>query len=111
MSYLDDTEFATNPDPRCPCILLLDTSSSMKNAPIDALNQGLQAFQLDLRQDELARRRVEIAIVTFGNGGVRTEQPFITADQFQAPTLTANGATPMGEAIKHALSLLHERKK
>lgn len=111
MSYLDDAEFVTNPDPRCPCILLLDTSSSMKNAPINALNQGLQAFQLDLRQDDMARRRVEIAIVTFGNGGVRTEQAFVTADQFQAPTLSANGATPMGEAINHALSMLRERKK
>ncbi len=29
-----DAEFAENPEQRCPCILLLDTSSSMNGAPI-----------------------------------------------------------------------------
>lgn len=36
-----DPEFTDNPDPRCACVLLLDTSSSMSGAPIAALNQGL----------------------------------------------------------------------
>ena len=26
----DQVEFAENPEPRCPCVLLLDTSGSMK---------------------------------------------------------------------------------
>ena len=34
----DAVEFAENPEPRCPCILLLDTSGSMQRAPIAALN-------------------------------------------------------------------------
>jgi uncharacterized protein YegL len=109
MNYLDDIEFVTNPDPRCPCILLLDTSGSMDGRPIDALNRGLQAFQVDLAQDALAQRRVEIAIVTFGNG-VRMWQEFVTADQFQAPTLAAGGDTPMGQAIELAISMLRDRK-
>jgi uncharacterized protein YegL len=110
MSYLDDTEFALNPDPRCPCVLLLDTSSSMNGEPVTALNQGLQSFQVDIRQDALAQRRVEIAIVSFGNGGVKTLQDFVTANQFEAPTLSAAGNTPMGEAINRALDMLRERK-
>ena len=28
------TEFAENPEPRCPCLLLLDTSGSMAGKPI-----------------------------------------------------------------------------
>src|ERR1022692_2452903 len=60
-------EFAENPDPRCACVLLLDTSGSMSGSPIDALNQGLQTFQSDIQEDALAKRRVEIAIVTFGS--------------------------------------------
>lgn len=111
MSYLDDTEFALNPDPRCPCILLLDTSSSMNGEPVTALNQGLHSFQVDIRQDALAQRRVEIAIVSFGNGGVKTLQDFVTANQFEAPTLSASGNTPMGEAINRALDMLRERKR
>ena len=31
-------EFAENPEPRCPCVLLLDTSASMTGTPIQALN-------------------------------------------------------------------------
>jgi len=29
-------EFADNPEPRCPCLLLLDTSHSMQGSPIAA---------------------------------------------------------------------------
>jgi uncharacterized protein YegL len=103
-------EFAENPDPRCPCVLLLDTSGSMAGAPIAALNAGLRAFQDDVRQDELASRRVEVAIVTFGHGGVQTVQELVTAGQFVAPTLSPGGATPMGAAIEAGLDLLRRRK-
>ena len=110
MSYLDEVEFVTNPDPRCPCVLLLDTSGSMGGAAIDALNQGLLAFQNDIRNDALAQRRVEVAIVTFGDGGVQIIQEFITAGKFEAPILTAGSGTPMGEAIHRGLDMLRDRK-
>ena len=66
MPSLDEAvEFAENPEPRCPCVLLLDTSSSMQGLPIDALNQGLRTFKDELMKDPLASRRVEVAVVTF----------------------------------------------
>ena len=37
-------EFAENPEPRCPCVLLLDTSGSMQGDPIEELNRGIQGF-------------------------------------------------------------------
>ena len=110
MNYLDDVEFATNPDPRCPCLLLLDTSGSMAGAPIQALNQGLQTFQMDIVKDALAQRRVEVGIITFGNGGVRQVQDFVTVGNFQAPTLSVSGDTPMGEAINRGIEMLRARK-
>ena len=58
-------EFATNPEPRCACVLLLDVSGSMGGRPIAALNEGLRAFAADLAKDGLASQRVEVAIVTF----------------------------------------------
>ncbi len=106
-----EAEFAMNPDPRCACVLLLDTSGSMAGAPLLALNKGLQSFQQDLQEDALAKRRVEVAIVTFGNNGVQKVQDFVTADQFAAPTLVAGGVTPMGEGINTALDLVTQRKK
>src|SRR5262245_10239271 len=36
-------EFADNPEPRCPCVLLVDTSGSMKGDRIRALTDGLRA--------------------------------------------------------------------
>ena len=46
-------EFADNPEPRCACLLLLDTSGSMRGYAIDELNAGLQAFSEELKADAL----------------------------------------------------------
>ena len=74
-------EFAENSEPRCPCILLLDVSYSMSGAPINALNEGLRIFRDGLNQDGLTKKRVEIAIVTFGSK-VKVVQEFVTVDRF-----------------------------
>ena len=103
-------EFAENPEPRCPCVLLLDTSSSMRGAPIEALNEGIRTFHTDLLQDDLAMRRVEVAVVTF-DSEVRVLQDFITVDRWTAPLLTAQGYTHMGGAIHQALDMLQTRKE
>ena len=70
---------------------------------ISELNEGLGTFEEELRQDLLASRRVEVGIVTFGDGGVNKIQDFVTAAQFTAPSLSAGGNTPMGRAIDIAL--------
>ena len=63
-------EFAENPEPRCPCLLLLDTSASMNGEPIAELNEGLVTFKDELMADAMAAKRVEVAIVTFGGGSI-----------------------------------------
>jgi uncharacterized protein YegL len=105
----ESVEFAENPEPRCPCVLLLDTSGSMQGAPLAALNEGLRTFKSDLVQDPLASRRVEVAVVTFNNE-VIVASDFKTADRFEAPVLTAGGQTFMGTGINKALDLLQARK-
>lgn len=102
------TEFADNPEPRCPCLLLLDVSGSMRGQPIDELNAGLGTFKDELAADALAMKRVEVGIITFGP--VRTELPFQSASTFYAPTLTSQGDTPMGEAIRQGLEMVRQRK-
>ena len=101
-------EFAENPEPRCPCILLLDTSSSMEGESIKELNRGLQMFRQELFNDSLSLKRVEIAVVTFGP--VRVLQDFTTADAFRPSPLEASGDTPLGAAVGRGLVLLKERK-
>jgi uncharacterized protein YegL len=102
-------EFAQNPEPRCPCLLLLDTSESMRGDKIRELNAGLVEFALQLRADPMASKRVEVAVVTFGP--VNVVQPFVTADSFVAPELRASGNTPIGAAIVRAADLIAQRKR
>ena len=102
-------EFADNPEPRCPCILLLDTSGSMQGEPINQLNAGIAAFKNELMQDSLAMKRVEVGIITFGPVQVQTR--FTTVDSFHPPHLVTTGDTPMGAAILEALKMIEERKR
>lgn len=106
---IPDPRLFENVEPRCPCVLLLDTSGSMYGQPIAELNAGIKQLKNDLTEDSLARKRVEIAVVTFG-GSVQVISDFQTADEFYPPTLTANADTPMGEAITKAIELLTIRK-
>lgn len=101
--------FADNPEPRCPCLLLLDVSGSMGGQPIAELNAGLTTFKDELAADSLAMKRVEVGIVTFGP--VKTEQLFQTAEHFYPPTLVTQGDTPMGEAIRQGLEMIRQRKE
>ena len=108
-THLDHIEFAENPDPRCPCVLLLDVSASMQGESISALNEGLRAFQREVSGDSIAARRVEIAIVTFGSSAT-IAQDFVTVDQFLPAELSAGGQTHLGAGIETALNLLEQRK-
>ncbi len=124
-NQLEQAEFAENPEPRCAVVLLLDTSGSMHGKPIAELNDGLKEFEQALKSDPLASLRVEVAVITFG-GSVKAlnvaaegaheipadaEHAFVTADNFHPPALSAGGETPMGEAARRGLALLHDRKE
>ena len=105
----DNADLMDNPEPRCPCVLLLDTSVSMRGKPIDELNEGIRVFKDELGADPMASKRVEVAIVGFGPVQVLTD--FQTADVFDPPRLATTGDTPMGAAIEAGLAMLEQRKQ
>ena len=98
MTNLPDVSFdPTNPDPRCACVLVLDTSGSMYGEKIDQLNQGLAAFRDSLQTDSVAQSRVEIAIVTFGPAQLL--QDFTGASQFTLVSTLASGGTALTAVV------------
>ena len=99
-----------NPSPRCACMLVLDTSGSMSGAPIQELNQGLQAFVEAVQEDEMSAYSVEVGVISAG-GTVREELSFTTANTIrEVSPLVADGVTPLGAAVELALRRLEERK-
>jgi uncharacterized protein YegL len=107
-SAFDAARFADNPDPRCPCVLVLDRSGSMTGDRIDELNAGLRQFRDELLADDLAARRVELAVVPFGpvSRGSQFHSPY----DFNPQPLSANGDTPTGEAVEYAIELVAQQK-
>ncbi|MFC6619060.1 vWA domain-containing protein [Deinococcus radiophilus] len=106
---LSHVEFAENPEPRCPVLLLLDNSGSMAGERIAQLNEGLQVFKADLMADSLAAKRCEIGIVSFGP--VQQVTDFVSVLDFEPPTLQPLGDTPLGGAVTYGLELLRQRKE
>jgi uncharacterized protein YegL len=102
--------FADNPEPRVPCVLVLDVSGSMDGQPIQELNEGIRQYKDELASDSIASKRVEVAIVTFGED-VRTVVDFTTAEGFEPPLLGAAGMTPMGQAVDQAIDMVEARKQ
>jgi uncharacterized protein YegL len=83
----------------------------MRGRPIEELNKGINLFYNAIKKDEVAFYAAEICIIAFGGG------PSLIADfapmnrQLAAPSFSANGLTPMGEAVNMALDCLERRKQ
>jgi len=97
-------------EPHLACVLLLDTSGSMSGSPIDSLNQALQDFKNKLSMDEMAQKRVDVAIVEF-NDSARVVRDFTPISQMESVTLQATGSTAMGEGINMAIDLVKGRNR
>ncbi|MCX8500547.1 MAG: VWA domain-containing protein, partial [Alphaproteobacteria bacterium] len=97
------------PEPRCPCVLVLDRSASMAGEKIAALNRGFEEFRTAILGDSMALKRIELAIVSFGP--VELVCDFTTISDFMPPPFKADGDTPLGEAIELAVALIRNRKQ
>jgi len=103
-------EIANPQQPHVATVLLLDTSGSMTDGnKIIQLNEGLKIFKEDVSSDDLARKRVDLAVITFSND-VNVISDFSSVEEFKPPRLKASGLTPMGDAILRAIELVEQRK-
>lgn len=93
---------------RTPCVLLLDTSASMAGEKMRRLNAGFRAFREDILRNPMAAQSVELCVITFGP--VKVQRDFALLAEHDNPQLSANGATPMKEALELAMLKVTERK-
>ena len=107
---LEDLEFADNPEPRCPVLIIADCSGSMAGRPIDAMNRGVDDLYQAIVDDEIARNRVEVALLSFSTEA-REERDFSTVSERGKTNMRAGGATNMHLAIQQGCDLLEARKE
>ncbi|MDR3343162.1 MAG: VWA domain-containing protein [Treponema sp.] len=97
------------------CAFLLDTSGSMgTNDAIGKLNEGLRTFKTqtmnDSQFDEHTKACIDVALISFGPNVV-LRQDFVPVSEMEPPVLSADGQTPMGEALNMAMDIIAEQKK
>lgn len=110
-AIIPDVALVDNTNQRLPCILVLDGSTSMAGTAIDELNAGLQTLEQELKADATASQRVQLLVIRLGgNDEVEVLVDWTDAMSFAAPRIEANGTTPLGAAIRMAMSKLNEQK-
>ncbi|MEI9851222.1 MAG: VWA domain-containing protein [Sphingomonas sp.] len=103
-----------NTEERTPCVLLIDCSGSMGGTPMKQVNAGLKEFERAIKSDPTTAARVVVCVIGFGFTGsedVRIVEDWTEADLFNAPTLTAQGGTPMGKGMDMALDEVEKVKQ
>lgn len=108
---IPDVALIDNTSQRLPCVLVLDGSTSMVGQPIDELNAGLRLLEAELKADPTASQRVQLLVIRLGGEGVaEVVVDWTDAMAFTAPTIVANGTTPLGAAVRLAMSKIDEQK-
>jgi uncharacterized protein YegL len=108
---IPDIQLVDNSSERLPLVLIVDGSGSMQGPPITALNDGLRLLEKELKEDPVARLRVQLVVLQIGgNDDVTILTDWTDAMNFSAPTVVAYGSTPLGKAVRLALTKLEDQK-
>ena len=109
---IPDIQLQDNTEQRLACVLVLDGSSSMHGEKIDKLNEGLKSLEQALKDDDAASSRVQMLVIRIGgNADADIITDWTDAMNWQAPTIEANGMTPLGSGAKLGLRSIEKQKK
>jgi len=93
-----------------PVILLLDTSTSMEGEKIGSLNQAVKEMIEEFKKAETMEVFIKVAIITFGNKGVKLHTPLSSVSNIDFVPLKTGGNTPMGTALRMAKDMIDDKE-
>ncbi|WP_086229343.1 vWA domain-containing protein [Campylobacter devanensis] len=106
----DPSNFVVSEPKSIPVLLLLDVSSSMSGDKIDKLNTSVRLMIDTFKKAETNETFIKLAIITFGaRVDVHTQlQEVSKIENFT--DLSANGATPLGVALKMSKAMIEDKE-
>ena len=109
---LDGQDLAGNGNPQTPVLFCVDCSYSMRQqGRLQKVMEGLEGFRKEILEDPVAKDSMELCVVSFQDTYAREAMPFSSAQNAKLPQLQANGGTPLGDAVKLSMELIHSRKE
>ncbi len=106
----DVSKFTVEKARPIPVILLLDVSGSMHGDKIAQLNKAVADMLQEFKTGGALETEIQMSVITFG-GDVKLAlhlTPAVNVTDMQ--TLTANGGTPMGTALRMAKEMIEDRE-
>ncbi|WP_086224892.1 vWA domain-containing protein [Campylobacter devanensis] len=106
----DPSNFVVSEPKSIPVLLLLDVSGSMSGDKIDKLNTSVRLMIDTFKKAETNETFIKLAIITFGaRVDVHTQlQEVSKIENFT--DLSANGATPLGVALKMSKAMIEDKE-
>jgi uncharacterized protein YegL len=106
----DEPIIAAPSEKHLACVLLLDVSGSMSGEPIQQLNNAINLFKEKVSKDAIAKKTVDISIITFGST-VNIIQTFTPVMEMSSVSLETSGSTLMGAGLVKAVNIVKERNR
>lgn len=93
-----------------PIILLLDVSGTMsENGKIVQLNNAVREMIESFSDNESVLAKIQVAVITFGGTSAKLHLGLTDADKIKWTDMTAEGLTPMGDALRIAKEMIEDR--
>ncbi|TKG95196.1 VWA domain-containing protein [Puteibacter caeruleilacunae] len=84
---------------RLPVYLLIDVSYSMKGAPLNAVQSGVEKLATELRRNPHALETAYLSVLTFADNA-KVDVELTELPMFQAPIFETRGLTALGKGLK-----------
>lgn len=91
-----------------PVILLLDVSGSMRGEKIAALNKSVEEMIASFADQTKREVEIQVSAITFGSE-VKVHLPYTPAPDIKWTPLTADGATPLADALVMAKEMVEDK--